>query len=139
MGLSLAIEIVRQEIQKEIRNETIDLHNNKGKIYILSNNQGALRKVSNPDKPSPGQYLYLKVHKMLKSVQKVMSVNLWWLPGHSDIEGDELEDKAAKHAAENFLIQHYPVQPTIAKLTQVIASGNKTTKLPEEEQKKMKF
>ncbi|MBW0520441.1 hypothetical protein O181_060156 [Austropuccinia psidii MF-1] len=132
IGLNSAIEIVRQETQKRIRNETIDLHNNRGQIYILSNNQGALRKVANPDKSSPG-------HKMLQSIQKVIPVNLWSCPGHSDIEGNELADKEAKSAAENVLIQHYPVQPSIAKLTQLIASEKKSTKLSEEEKKRIKF
>ncbi|MBW0496121.1 hypothetical protein O181_035836 [Austropuccinia psidii MF-1] len=139
IGLKLAREIVRKKIQKRIRNETIDLQNNKGQLYILSDNQVALRNVANPHKPSSGQYLYLKSQKMLKSIQKLMSVNLWWFPGHSDIEGNEVADKAAKNAAENFLIQYYPVKPSVVKLTQPITSAKKPTKLSEEEQKRVKF
>ncbi|MBW0462020.1 hypothetical protein O181_001735 [Austropuccinia psidii MF-1] len=48
-------------------------------------------------------------------------------------------DEVAKRAADNYLIQHYPMHPSIAKLNQLIRSENKNPKLTNEEQQPVKF
>ncbi|MBW0499014.1 hypothetical protein O181_038729 [Austropuccinia psidii MF-1] len=133
IGLSLAAEIIKQEIQRSKGSWT------RGKAFILCDKEGALRKVADPEKKTLGQYLSLTTHYMLKAIQEEIPVNLLWCPSHSGIEGNELADEVAKKAAENYLIQHYLMHPSISKLNQLIRSKNKNPKLTNEEQQQFKF
>lgn len=50
----------------------------------------------------PGQHLWKAVHQLMKAVQQRhpdIRITLRWVPGHMDVEGNELADQHAKDAA----------------------------------------
>ncbi|GAA5986229.1 hypothetical protein JCM5350_007589, partial [Sporobolomyces pararoseus] len=70
-------------------------------FFILADNQAALSTAFSPDY-RPGQQLRFQLlqlyHKLLKLSPQV-SLSLVWVPGHRDVEGNELADEWAKKAA----------------------------------------
>lgn len=71
------------------------------RTFIALDNQAAIRAARTPH-TGPGQHLWKAVHQLLKAVQRRhpdIRVTLRWVPGHMDVEGNELADQHAKDAA----------------------------------------
>ncbi|KAJ7681066.1 hypothetical protein DFH06DRAFT_912372, partial [Mycena polygramma] len=91
MGTVLALDIARKT--PHIRSLTILLDNQSGIRALAAN------------RPQPGQYLVREFHRQLERLIRSKprlqgNIHLAWVPGHVDIEGNELADVAAKEAAE---------------------------------------
>ncbi|KAK7012564.1 ribonuclease H-like domain-containing protein [Favolaschia claudopus] len=74
------------------------------KVVILLDNQACIRALANR-RPQPGMYLLTEFHRLLTALLKAKprfhgNVHLAWVPGHSNVEGNELADEAAKQAAQ---------------------------------------
>ncbi|KAJ7621719.1 hypothetical protein DFH06DRAFT_906911, partial [Mycena polygramma] len=73
-------------------------------VTILLDNQSGIRALA-ANRPQPGQYLIQEFHRQLRRLLKARphlqgNIHLAWVPGHADVVGNELADKAAKEAAE---------------------------------------
>ncbi|KAJ7854405.1 hypothetical protein B0H14DRAFT_2234855, partial [Mycena olivaceomarginata] len=69
-------------------------------LTILLDNQSGIRILA-ANRPQSGQYLIGEFHRQLGGLLKakpclVWNIHLVWVPGHGDVEGNELADKAAK-------------------------------------------
>ena len=65
-------------------------------IWIFSDNQAAIQRIQNT-KPGPGQHLALKCQEIMVTLKnKGATPHIHWVPGHEDIQGNEIADKAAK-------------------------------------------
>ncbi|MBW0523563.1 hypothetical protein O181_063278 [Austropuccinia psidii MF-1] len=133
VGLKLAIELIRRELY--LRRER---NLPTGKIHILSDNQGALRKVANLTIPSTGQHLYLQISSDLSSLAQLTMIHLAWCPGHRGIEGNKKADSKAKKAALNPSIQQQSIPPRKANIKQRTKRENKPTDFTSEEKKRLR-
>lgn len=53
-------------------------------------------------RPGPGQWLAKRVHENAKKLNEFgIIVEIHWIPGHDNIEGNEIADQTAKQAARN--------------------------------------
>jgi ribonuclease HI len=67
-------------------------------VIVFTDNQAAIRSVSNPDSQS-GQYILLQIVWMIENLRsKGIEPEFHWVPAHIGIEGNERADKAAKEA-----------------------------------------
>ncbi|MBW0479808.1 hypothetical protein O181_019523 [Austropuccinia psidii MF-1] len=133
VGLKLAIELIRRELY--LRREK---NLSTGEIHILSDNQGALRKVANPTIPSTGQHLYLQISNDLLSLAQLALIHLTWCPGHRGIEGNEKADNEAKKAASDPSIRQQLIPPSKAYIKQRITKENKPVDFTPEEKRRLR-
>ena len=69
---------------------------NTEKIWIFSDSQAAIKKLKNSSLKA-GQYYVQSIRKWAKKLQNdYIQIQLEWVPGHMNIKGNELADKAAK-------------------------------------------
>ena len=65
-------------------------------IWIFSDNQSAVKRIAKPT-PGPGFNLVISILKYAKLLKnKDIQLHISWVPGHSDVEGNEQADKLAK-------------------------------------------
>ena len=84
------------------------------KCQIYTDSQAAIKATTKPDQQSGQTILYNAITKIEKlSVEKGMTIEIAWIPGHMDIEGNDKADKAAKGAALS-----KGVNPSIPKIQQ---------------------
>ncbi|MBW0490277.1 hypothetical protein O181_029992 [Austropuccinia psidii MF-1] len=110
IGLSLAVEAAKREIYRHWEAGE-DIKN----VFIFCDNQGALRRVSDPTILESAQYLYLKAHQEYKTLINLVPKYLWWCPGHSGIVGNDKADKEAKEAAANITTKKQKVEQSLSK------------------------
>ncbi|RDL42413.1 uncharacterized protein BP5553_02392 [Venustampulla echinocandica] len=68
------------------------------KYRIYSDNQAGLHRLKTPS-DNPGQDCQIRAIQATEAaIQKGASIELAWVPGHTDIEGNELADRLAKRA-----------------------------------------
>ena len=73
---------------------------NTKKIWIFSDSQAAVKKLRNSNL-KPGQYYIQLIRKWLEKFLNLnIQVQLEWVPGHINITGNKLADKAAKEGAK---------------------------------------
>ena len=73
---------------------------NTDKVWIFSNNQAAIKRLKNTSLKA-GQYYIQTIRKWAKKFQNIaIQLQLEWVPGHMNIKGNELIDKAAKKGTE---------------------------------------
>jgi ribonuclease HI len=72
-----------------------------GQIFeVYSDNQASLLRLKNAT-DKPGQACLIRAIKATSSlIQKGAKISLFWVPGHTEIEGNELADLLAKEALE---------------------------------------
>ena len=76
---------------------------NTDKIWIFSDSQAAIKRLKNPSLKA-GLYYVQSIKKWAKKFQdRAIQLQLEWVPGHMNIKGNELADKAAKKGTE---LQH---------------------------------
>ena len=69
---------------------------NIDKVWIFSNSQVAIKRLKNTSLKA-GQYYIQTIRKWAKKFQNIaIQLQLEWVPGHMNIKGNELADKAAK-------------------------------------------
>ena len=69
---------------------------NINKVWIFLNSQAAIKKLKNSSL-KVGQYYIQSIKKWTKKFQdKAIQLHLEWVPGHMNIRGNDLVDKAAK-------------------------------------------
>ncbi|KAJ7688937.1 hypothetical protein B0H14DRAFT_2243001, partial [Mycena olivaceomarginata] len=64
----------------------------------LIDNQAAICAVANP-RPQPAQHLVQLFHQTLRDLQRrrrTFKLHIAWIPGHNDVEGNEVVDAEAK-------------------------------------------
>ena len=72
------------------------------KCVIYADSQAAIKGLNNPNKQSGQGVLISAIHKIESLIEeRSMHVEIKWIPGHRDIEGNEEADKAAKEAAKS--------------------------------------
>jgi hypothetical protein len=87
-GIILAIEYISQIAEK-------DKH-----YRVYSDNQAGLQRLKTPS-DNPGQNCQIRAISAAKViVAKGASIRLEWVPGHTDIEGNEKADELAKEASK---------------------------------------
>lgn len=89
VGITLGLELLRQE------------RAHVSTAYLALDNQAAVESCRSRY-PGPASYLLDHVQTLRRSVQKAQSdvqITVAWIPGHSDVEGNEAADVAAKEAA----------------------------------------
>ena len=73
---------------------------NTDKVWIFSDSQAAIKRLMNSSLKA-GQYYVQSIRKWAKKFQdKAIQLQLEWVPGHMNIKGNELADKAAKKGTE---------------------------------------
>ena len=73
---------------------------NIDKVWIFSNNQAAIKRLKNTSLKA-GQYYIQTIRKWAKKFQNIaIQLQLEWVPGHMNIKGNELVDKAVKKGTE---------------------------------------
>jgi ribonuclease HI len=76
---------------------------NTDKVWIFSDSQAAIKRLKNSSLKA-GQYYVQAIRKWAKKFQDIaVQLQLEWVPGHMNIRGNELADKAAKKETE---LQH---------------------------------
>ena len=88
-GLVMAMELVRRE--KKVR-----------EVSIYADNQAAIT-ATGTDAPGSARHIIDMVHRqhqMLQKRHKRAWVTIRWIPGHSDVAGNEEADRQAKRAAK---------------------------------------
>jgi ribonuclease HI len=81
-------------------------------IYIFTDNQAAIQRL-NILKPGPGQSTSLVLSKISSNLYALKStITVQWVPGHTDVPGNELADKLSKSPlSENHLPTVTPLYP----------------------------
>ncbi|MBW0471729.1 hypothetical protein O181_011444 [Austropuccinia psidii MF-1] len=132
MGIYLAAEL----IQEELANNT-----NVNSAAIFSDNQAALIKSTNPYYSSSGQHIYVKTFNKLRKLKEQIEIQLYWCPGHEDIEGNCKVDELAKKATDNNNINDKTIIPSsLSKLKQLAKTITPILiPLTEEEKKRVRF
>lgn len=90
VGIILALELVRQETAWV------------SEVSIALDNQAAVTSCRLKH-PGPGCYLLDRIHELKRAVKKAhgeIKISIRWVPGHTDVEGNEDADVEAKTAAE---------------------------------------
>jgi ribonuclease HI len=83
-------------------------------VRIHADNQAAIHRLSNPS-DNPGQIWQLRCFAAAELiVKKGATVSLHWVPGHHDVEGNEIADALAKAAA---------ISPPSSNLTSLAMTG----------------
>ena len=73
---------------------------NTDKVWIFSNSQAAIKRLKNTSLKA-GQYYIQIIRKWAKKFQNIaIQLQLKWVPGHMNIKGNELANKAAKKGTE---------------------------------------
>ena len=76
---------------------------NTDKVWIFSDSQAAIKRLKNSSLKA-GQYYVQSIKKWAKKFQdRAIQLQLKWVPGHMNIKGNELANKAAKKGTE---LQH---------------------------------
>ena len=84
------------------------------KLVVFSDNQAALLRLKSPS-DRPGQNQQIRAINATKAIlAKGAGVELAWVPGHSDILGNEIADKLAKKAAKSRISQDLVEQTSFA-------------------------
>ena len=74
--------------------------------WIFTDNQAAVQRISTL-KPAPGQAAAITVAKVSKLLQEHnITLTIQWVPGHTDVEGNEKADQLAKAATQESTSQH---------------------------------
>jgi len=69
-------------------------------VWIFSDSQAAIKRLRNSSL-KPGQYYVQSIRKWAEKFQDLgIQLHLNWVPGHMNIRGNELADKAAKKGTE---------------------------------------
>jgi hypothetical protein len=97
--------------------------------FIYINNRASIA-ATQLTKPSPGHYIFDKLHKNVIALQKKhlgMKIKIKWVPGHKGVEGNERADEEAKKGITmgssdkrklpNFLRKMLPQSKSVAKCT----------------------
>jgi ribonuclease HI len=91
-GIILALRIANEDTDTDAQGRDIE---------IYTDNQGALQTLRNP-RQSSGQYLVTEIvseWEKRKASNKGRTLNLYWIPGHIGVSGNELADVKAKEVA----------------------------------------
>ena len=73
---------------------------NTEKVWIFSDSQAAIKRLKNSSLKA-GQYYIQSIRKWAEKFQNLgIQMQLEWVPGHMNIRGNELADKAAKKETE---------------------------------------
>ena len=69
---------------------------NTDKVWIFSDSQAAIKRLKKSNLKA-GQYYVQSIKNWAKKFQDIaIQLHLEWVPGHMNIKGNELADKAAK-------------------------------------------
>jgi len=85
--------------------------------------QAAITAILQPEQQS-GQYILHNIHNKLKKAQEErphLTFHIEWVPGHSDIEGNNKVDEEAKQAAKENLQGETPIKVYKLKSSQIMA------------------
>lgn len=70
---------------------------NIGKSVIVTDSKSVLLNINNPNLRLSTQNTIFQIKSLLHSLQKGNKlISLWWVPGHCNIEGNEIADTLAK-------------------------------------------
>ncbi|KAH8915637.1 hypothetical protein BT69DRAFT_1229741, partial [Atractiella rhizophila] len=72
-------------------------------VIIFSDSQSAIKAREGHTKNHPGQHIQLDIHSRFRTISNLMPevrFRLQWIPGHLEIEGNELVDNLAKGATK---------------------------------------
>ena len=73
---------------------------NTDKVWIFSDSQAAIKRLKKSNLKA-GQYYVQSIKNWTKKFQDIaIQLHLEWVPGHMNIRGNELADKAAKKGTE---------------------------------------
>ena len=65
-------------------------------LWIFSDNQSAVKRIARPT-PGPGFNLVISILKHARLLEnRGIQLHISWVPGHSDVEGNEHADRLAK-------------------------------------------
>ena len=82
---------------------------NTDKIWIFSDSQAAIKRLKNQSLKA-GQYYIQSIRKWAEKFKELnIQLHLNWVPGHMNIKGNKLADKAAKKGTElqNTFLESY--------------------------------
>ncbi|MBW0588289.1 hypothetical protein O181_128004 [Austropuccinia psidii MF-1] len=132
----MVIYLAAELIQEEIANNT-----NINSAAILSDNQEALIKSTNPYYSSSGKHIYVKTFNKLRKLKEQLEIKLYWCAGHEDLEGNFKLDKLENKSTSNNNINNQAIIPSSLSILQQIAKQMTPILIPltEEEKKRVVF
>ena len=69
-------------------------------VHICTDSKAAIGRITHL-RPGPGQWLACRIHRRAQELKDYeIGIHILWVPGHTDIEGNERADRAAKDAAK---------------------------------------
>ena len=91
-------------------------------VHIFSDCKAAIVATNSTKTHSTLQVLLDETQKNIYHLQNVSNttVNIYWVPGHADLEPNETADKAAKEAAHEASLQKNKVQPSLNVIKNII-------------------
>jgi ribonuclease HI len=102
-NLGAGIEVFDAElfaIEKAFKIAWEEKQPNTENIWIFSDSQAAIKRLQNQNL-KPGQYYIKSIRNWLEKLLNInIKVYLEWVPGHMNITGNELADKAAKEGTK---------------------------------------
>jgi len=105
-----AMYLALTRINKEAQHNT---NRRTRQIWLFSDSQAAIQRLQH-NRPGPGHQTASAIHQLINNLYKDFRthIHIKWVPGHTEVEGNETADKLAKTGTQ--LLQQSPTPTSLA-------------------------